>query len=379
VRFPRGPAADAPRDHLGEWVERLEARARPGPDGAAPATLWLEPSALDARGLELLRAVTEDEFEPSAGTLARLTIRPTRLLCSAPSHPALRVLRSTLVAALSPPDSPLVMGILNVTPDSFSDGGSFQDLGAAVRHGQALVEAGADWIDIGGESTRPGAEPVPTSLELERVVPVVRTLARDGRALISIDTTKVEVAQAALAAGARVVNDVSAGRNDPRMFTLVAEQRAGLVLMHAQGSPRDMQVDPRYDDVVREVARHLRARARVAFEAGIAPERIVLDPGFGFGKRLEHNLALLAALPELRSLGFPLCVGLSRKSFLGRLSGQPDAARRGAESVAATALAAAGGATLHRVHEVAPARAALAIAGAVAGPTRVPADSGPSR
>jgi dihydropteroate synthase len=217
---------------------------------------------------------------------------------------------------------------------------------------------------VGGESTRPGAEPVPAEVERERVLPVIAAL-REARARLSVDTTKAGVAQAALEAGAEAVNDVSAGRNDPAMLPLVAEHGAALILMHAQGTPRTMQTAPRYQDVVREVAAHLRERARAAWQAGVEPARIALDPGFGFGKLLEHNLELMRALPELRSLGFPLCVGLSRKSFLGRLTGLEEPRERDEATRAATALAAYLGAELHRVHTVRSVRSALAIARAL--------------
>ncbi|HEX6884818.1 MAG TPA: dihydropteroate synthase [Planctomycetota bacterium] len=368
MEFPRAAAAHAPGDFLGDLATRLEARARPGPAPEAPALLWYAPSALDAEARRVLAGLPGAE-RVSAGGLACRSVAPRELAERAGPHPALRCLAAALGAALAPPPRALVMGILNVTPDSFSDGGEFLATERALERGRALRDEGADWLDVGGESTRPGAEPVAPEVELERVVPVLRTLAREGRAVLSVDTTKAEVARAALEAGARIVNDVSAGRNDPALLPLVAAHGAGLVLMHAQGTPRDMQRDPRYADVVREVAAHLRARARAAWEAGVAPERIVLDPGFGFGKRPADNLALLRALPELRALGFPLCVGLSRKSFLGHLSGQQEPARRGPETLAATALAAAAGAAVHRVHEVATTRAALAIAGALAADT----------
>jgi dihydropteroate synthase len=262
------------------------------------------------------------------------------------------------------------MGIVNVTPDSFSDGGEHLDPARAIEHGLRLIEEGAELLDVGGESTRPGAEPVPAELELERVLPVISALAQDGRAVLSIDTTKSEVARAALDAGAALVNDVSAGRDDPRLLALVAERGAGLILMHMQGTPRTMQERPRYADVVREVAQALRASATAAWRAGIETARIALDPGLGFGKLLEHNLDLMRALPELRSLGFSLGLGASRKSFLGRLSDEPNPARRGSETLAAVALGAYLGAEIHRVHEVAPARAALRVAEALSSSAR---------
>jgi len=220
---------------------------------------------------------------------------------------------------LTPPGRLAIMGILNVTPDSFSDGGRFLDPHAAVTHGRALAAEGADIVDVGGESTRPGAEPVEVDEELRRVIPVVDALVA-ADVVVSVDTTKVAVAEAALDAGAAVVNDVTAGRAEPEMLALVAERQAGFVAMHMQGEPRTMQDQPRYDDVVAEVGAFLAERVGAALAAGIAPTAIIADPGIGFGKTLEHNLALLAALPQLAALaGAPLLVGASRKQFLAAL------------------------------------------------------------
>jgi dihydropteroate synthase len=244
------------------------------------------------------------------------------------------------------------MGILNVTPDSFADGGRFLTLERAVQHGLALLDAGADVVDIGGESTRPGAEPVGAEVEIERVVPVVAELTRRRpEALLSVDTAKAAVAEAALEAGAVLVNDVTAAR-DPAMFPAVARRSAGIVLMHMRGSPRTMQRETTYVDVVAEVHGFLGARAVEAREAGIPRERILLDPGIGFGKDTEGNLRLLAALPDLASLGHCLVVGASRKSFIGALSGD------GVEERLAGSLAAIAGTVglpgvLVRVHDVA--------------------------
>ena len=218
-----------------------------------------------------------------------------------------------------------LVGVLNVTPDSFSDGGEFADLESAVEHGRRLAYEGAAIVDVGGESTRPGAAPVPAELELARVLPVIEVLAADGIA-VSVDTSKAEVAEAALAAGAVLVNDVTALRGDPGMTAVVAGAGADLCLMHMLGEPRTMQDDPRYDDVVAEVESFLAERAEVAVAAGIPRERIALDPGIGFGKTLAHNLALLRALPRLARLG-PLLLGVSRKRFLGTLTGQRDRGR----------------------------------------------------
>ncbi|HEY7703747.1 MAG TPA: dihydropteroate synthase [Acidimicrobiia bacterium] len=262
-----------------------------------------------------------------------------------------------------PLDRPLLMGIVNVTPDSFSDGGAFLDPQAAIAHGKALAEAGADLIDVGGESTRPGAAEVSADDELARVIGVVEALAGEGLA-VSIDTAKSRVAEPALEAGAEVVNDVTA-LSDPAMPGLVSGAGAGLVLMHMQGSPRTMQVDPIYADVVAEVRDYLVARAARAEEAGIERDRIAIDPGIGFGKTLEHNLLLLAGLGELVGTGYPVLVGTSRKTFLGRLTGIDDPARRDLATAVSVALAAERGAAIFRVHDVAASREALAIATAM--------------
>lgn len=259
---------------------------------------------------------------------------------------------------------PVVMGILNVTPDSFSDGGQHASTEAAIAHGRRLVEEGADLVDVGGESTRPGAEPVAVDLELARVVPVVQALAEEG-AIVSVDTTKAPVAEAALEAGAAIVNDVSAGTADPALLRVVAAAGVPWVAMHARGTPRDMQDDPQYDDVVAEVFDHLAGAVRRARAAGIAPEALVLDPGIGFGKTAEHNLAIIDALRDFRSLGAPVLLGASRKSFLGLVTGVEDAAARVVSSVAVAVLAADAGASILRVHDVAETVEALKVASSV--------------
>jgi dihydropteroate synthase len=266
---------------------------------------------------------------------------------------------------LLPEGRTAVMGIVNVTPDSFSDGGLHASPAAALAHARQLVAEGADVIDVGGESTRPGSLPVDAATERARVVPVIEALRAETALPISVDTTKAEVAAAALAVGADMVNDVSAGRFDDAMLPLVADRGAAIVLMHMQGVPATMQEAPTYGDVVAEVAAFLGARAVAAQAAGIAADRIWIDPGIGFGKRREHNLALLAGLERLVALGYPVLVGASRKGFLGSLSGEPLGARL-ASSLAATVLAAAAGARVVRVHDVAATRSALAIADAVA-------------
>jgi dihydropteroate synthase len=261
-----------------------------------------------------------------------------------------------------------VMGIVNVTPDSFSDGGLYLDPRTAIDHGLELETEGATMLDVGGESTRPGAEPVSADDELRRVVPVVEGLVAAGaRSQISIDTSKASVAQAALDAGATLVNDVSALRGDGAMAAVVASSGADCCLMHMLGEPRTMQDDPRYGDVVSEVKAFLEGRMAFAVAAGIAEERILLDPGIGFGKTREHNLQLMRRLGELAALGRPLVVGFSRKSFLGRITGR-GVDDRVAATVAANVLAYERGASIFRVHDAGPTHDALAIAAATVGP-----------
>jgi dihydropteroate synthase len=246
------------------------------------------------------------------------------------------------------------MGVVNVTPDSFSDGGRYLDAGAAVDHGLALAAAGAAVLDVGGESTRPGAAPVDASEEIRRVLPVVEALAAQAGVPVSIDTAKSEVAAAALGAGASIVNDVSAGTLDPRMLDVVAEHEAGFVAMHMRGTPRTMQDDPRYDDVVREVGVHLRARVAAARAAGVPAGGVMADPGIGFGKTLDHNIALLRALPDLAATsGAPLVIGTSRKSFLGVLAGGAEPHERDDATLATTVWAFEHGVAMVRVHDVA--------------------------
>jgi dihydropteroate synthase len=271
------------------------------------------------------------------------------------------------------------MGVLNVTPDSFSDGGRFLDAPAAIARGRALVAEGADIVDVGGESTRPGAEPVPTQEELARVAPVLEGLAQAGvgeLAQISIDTCKARVARAALDAGATLVNDVSALRADPDMAGLVAERGADCCLMHMLGEPRTMQRagGPRYKDVVDDVRAFLEERLAFAVREGVAEERVLLDPGIGFGKTVEHNLELLRRLDELAGIGRPIAIGTSRKSFLGRIAARAagaeeplDAAERLPGTIATNVLAYERGASVFRVHDVAPVRDALAVAAATLG------------
>jgi dihydropteroate synthase len=276
---------------------------------------------------------------------------------------------------------PLLMGVLNVTPDSFSDAGRHLDPDAAVEHGRRLVEEGAAIVDVGGESTRPGAEPVPAAFELERTIPVIERLAagRDtgpAGVRVSIDTTKAEVAAAALGVGARIVNDVSAFRFEPETAGLVAGAGATCVLMHMLGEPRTMQANPRYEDVVSEVKAFLEERLAFAVAEGVPEEHVWLDPGIGFGKTLDHNLELLARLDEIVELGRPLVIGTSRKSFLGRLTGR-EAGERLPGTIATNVLALAAGASVFRVHDVGEVADALAVArAALAG--RGPADVEPA-
>ncbi len=260
---------------------------------------------------------------------------------------------------------PIVMGVLNVTPDSFSDGGRFLDPAAAVARADAIVSEGASIVDVGGESTRPGAVGVSASQEMSRVHPVVTALALSGMC-VSIDTRHPEVADAAVEAGASVINDIS-GFRDPSMIALAVRCEAGLVVMHMQGTPESMQASPRYGDVVAEVGRDLARQARTLEEAGVARERIALDPGIGFGKTLEHNLELIRRLPDLVDLGYPVLVGLSRKRVIGELTGveQPD--RRVAGSLAAAVMSVERGAGIVRAHDVAATVEALAFVAAVMG------------
>jgi dihydropteroate synthase len=256
------------------------------------------------------------------------------------------------------------MGVVNVTPDSFSDGGRYLDSEAAIAHGRSLVAEGADILDVGGESTRPGAPPVPEDEELRRVIPVIEGLIASGcRARISIDTSKSGVAARALAAGASLVNDVTALRGDPAMAGVVAAAGAECCLMHMLGDPRTMQDDPHYDDVVGEIKAFLEERMAFAVQAGIAPERILLDPGIGFGKTIAHNLELLRRLGEFLDLGRPVLIGTSRKSFLGRLTGR-EVGDRVAATIATQVLAYERGARIFRVHDVGPVRDALTVTAA---------------
>jgi dihydropteroate synthase len=246
----------------------------------------------------------------------------------------------------------LIMGVLNVTPDSFSDGGEFLTAEKATERGLQMAAEGADIIDIGGESARPGAEPVTADEELRRVIPVIENLRRKLDVPISIDTSKAEVARAAIEAGALIVNDVTGGRGDDKMLPLVAETKSAFIIMHMQGTPRTMQVQPRYSDVVAEISEFFRQQYVVAIGSNIDPMAIAFDPGIGFGKTLDHNLELLAQLERLRAHDRPLVVGVSRKSFLGKLIGSPEISDRLVPGLALSALLRARGADVFRVHDV---------------------------
>jgi dihydropteroate synthase len=266
---------------------------------------------------------------------------------------------------ISGPD-PVLMGILNVTPDSFSDGGEFFGVEPAVAQAEKMLDEGAYMIDIGGESTRPGSDPVSLEEELRRVLPVVQgILGARPEAIVSTDTYRASTAEAVLDAGARVVNDITALRGDPKMAGLVAERGCPVVLMHMLGEPKSMQRDPRYEDVVREVRDFLAGRAEYAASAGVREENVILDPGVGFGKTLRHNLELLNGFNVFVELGFPVLIGASRKSFLGKIPGSEDAGDRLFGTVATSVMAYEQGATLFRVHDVRANKEALEVAAAV--------------
>ena len=248
----------------------------------------------------------------------------------------------------------LVMGILNVTPDSFSDGGRFSDVSAAVKHAEAMAAAGAAMIDIGGESTRPGSQPVPADEQIRRVEPVIRSIAGRVPAILSIDTTRATVAEAAIDAGAHLINDISAGRDDPQMLPLAARLGVPIVLMHMKGTPATMQDNPVYQDVMAEVIEALRQRIAAAVSMGIDREKILIDPGIGFGKKMEHNLELLRRLGEMSALERPMVVGASRKGFMGRITGEYLASGRKFATAAAVAWALTNRAAMVRVHDVEP-------------------------
>jgi dihydropteroate synthase len=264
-------------------------------------------------------------------------------------------------------DRPVIVGVLNLTPDSFSDGGRFDTVESAVEHAQRMVGEGADVIEVGGESTRPGAQRVDVDEQLRRIVPAIRRLRDVLSVPLSIDTTRATVAEAALDAGASIVNDVSAGRDDPQMFAMSASRGVPVIVMHMRGEPATMQQDPVYEDVASEVRQFLLERAAAARSAGVPRDQIVIDPGIGFGKTSQHNLTLLAQLDRLVDSGYPVMLGASRKRFLGAIVKENEPARRDAATAATTALAVAAGVRMLRVHDVRINRHAADVASAVRG------------
>ena len=309
----------------------------PAPSGEGLAALY----SMSLRTAHHLIDAASPEDQSLLLTAARAVIAFNR------DHFTLRTGRHTL--KLGPRS--LIMGIINVTPDSFSDGGRFLEPDRAIQHARQLADQGADIIDVGGCSTRPGADEVPIDEELNRVMPVIEELARDRDLPISIDSTQPPVVRAALHAGATIVNDITGLHLNPELARLAAEHHAALVVMHIQGSPRTMQKDPTYRDLMSEVCRYLRRSMHIAHQAGLTDQQIVIDPGFGFGKRLEHNLELLARLAQLRSLGVPVLAGTSRKSMIGAVLHRPVTDRLFG-TAATVALARAAGALIFRVHDV---------------------------
>jgi dihydropteroate synthase len=259
----------------------------------------------------------------------------------------------------------VIMGVINVTPDSFADGGNFGTAQAAIDHGLRLAEEGAEILDIGGESTRPGAAPVSADEELRRVIPVIERLSGQTSAALSIDTSKASVARAAVAAGAEIINDVTALRGDDHMAQVAAESGCAVVLMHMRGTPRTMQQNPEYANVVKDVADHLRGRIEAARVSGIIADRIAIDPGIGFGKTVEHNLQLIAGLGKFAALGYPVLLGVSRKSFLATAAQCPEVSERDVPTAALTAIGYGLGARIFRVHAVRPNVQALRLAEAL--------------
>lgn len=380
-------------ESLSREALHLGPRALPGltsPDGKgreAHIRVACDPAGLNPQLLDQLRTTPEVRLEPFVPQGVATGFSPTEVTVEAPlalleqlsgSHREVTLLLAAHRALATPAAPPRIMGVLNVTPDSFSDGGRYFEPERAVEHGLRLAREGAQLVDVGGESTRPGAIAIPAQEESRRVIPVVTALVREG-ITVSIDTRRAEVARAALEAGAVMINDVSGGLFDSEMIPLAVTGGCELVLMHAQGDPATMQVAPQYSDPVREVASFLRQRGHVALEAGLEPGRLLLDPGIGFGKRLEHNLALLRRLPELRSLGHPLLLGVSRKSFIGHLTGAeqqedwraPERRDRPEERLGGTAAAlaacVAGGAEVLRVHDVGIMAEAIQVAVALRG------------
>jgi dihydropteroate synthase len=330
----------------------------------APPEAGGEPAiGLAVAAREDLCFAAAETIEREGGTVRRRIVSAERLAQGANADLAVllqRLRKPRPAIAGVALDRPRIMGIVNVTPDSFSDGGHWLDPAAAVAHGLLLEAEGADILDIGGESTRPGAEPVPIGEELRRVIPVIAALAKTARVPISVDTRNAEVMRHAADAGARIINDVAALGYDPNGLRVAAETGLPVVLMHALGDPRTMQLDPRYDDVALDVYDWLEARIAACEDAGIARERLIVDPGIGFGKTLDHNLALLGSLSLFHGLGCPILLGASRKSFIGKLSGAA-AAQRLPGSVAAALLGVVQGVQIVRVHDVGATRQALMV------------------
>jgi dihydropteroate synthase len=268
-------------------------------------------------------------------------------------------------------DRTYIMGVLNVTPDSFYDKGKFFDQKKAAKHALDMERDGADIIDVGGESTRPGASDVSADEELRRVVPVIRAISKKVRAAISIDTRKAKVADAALRAGATIVNDVSALTEDPRMAGVIAKHNAKIILMHMKGKPKDMQADPKYIDAAKDIIRSLRISIRLAKRAGIKSDNIIIDPGIGFGKTVEHNLEILRELRRFKKLGYPICLGTSRKSFIGKALGAKDPEDRLMGSLATAVVAVMNGANIIRTHDVGPTLQAIKMVDSIAGTNKI--------
>ncbi len=371
-----GPTLDEARETFASSLRRFAARST-----TEGLVLRAEPLAPAAR--EALSALVDDErgvtLEPEDGAVLLGGPRSAveRILQRAVEQSDLTEIAVTLRDAVDRASHrpselalrggslrfgarPLVMGIVNRTPDSFSDGGRYTDLDTAITHARELVDDGADILDVGGESTRPGAAAVDANEECERVVPLIRALASEIDVPISIDTTKSAVAERALEAGARIVNDVSGLADDPRLADVAAAHGAPLVLMHRRGTPRTMQNDPHYDDVMGDILRSLRGSIETAERRGLARERLIVDPGVGFGKTFEHNLEIFRGIDELRSLGLPILVGASRKAFLGKITGR-DAADRDAATLATVAECAQRGIEIVRVHDVRRARDVVAV------------------
>jgi dihydropteroate synthase len=365
-------SGDITRDPVfGEVARALQARGRDVPhrhrDGVpCEQTVRVEFRSAAFSQDELARLASEHAWsDPTAkdGSLGASRTSIARLAADSSVYAAFLAASDN---AQREPGPIRIQGVVNVTPDSFSDGGRFLDPQRAIEHGLQLVAEGADLLDVGGESTRPGSEPISADEELCRIKPVIEGLARAAKVPISVDTTKSTVARAALDAGATIVNDISAGRHDPAILDVVAAHGAGYVAMHMRGEPRTMQQAPHYDDVVTEVTEFLRERCAVALEAGVDRAQLWIDPGIGFGKSLEHNLELLRHLPELRSLGLPILIGVSRKAFIGKITGSDSpAADRIGGTAAAVALAVVNGAEILRVHDVAIMREAALVARAI--------------